>query len=766
MTREQWLRVKTITAAALEQPETTRDTFVVGACGGDDQLEQEVRSLVASAVSATPLFERPVFATAAVATAIDANRGVGPQPGERIGSYRILKEIGRGGMGTVFLAERADHEYHQHVAVKIAHGSRSADVLRWFREERQILASLEHPHIARLMDGGTTDQGVPYLVMENVDGVPVDEYCLTHGLTIRQRLELFETICAAVDVAHRNLIVHRDLKPRNILVSGGVPKLLDFGIAKLLDTHASAASTPAQSTTGPPLLTPEYASPEQLKRDAITTATDVYALGVLLYRLLTNRSPYNTRSDAPHELAAAICDQEPTRPSAVVPPRQLRRQLSGDLDKIILKALKKNPASRYSSAGAFGDDIHRYLRGLPIAARDDAWLYRGRKFIVRHRLGVTAAALVVLSLFGGLAVALSQAREAERQRALAQRHFDDVRRLASSLIFEVQDSIENVPGTVATRELLVRRALEYFDGLAAEETDNVGLQRELAQAYDKLGNVLGRAYGPNVGDTAAALASYQKALAIRQRLAKSGPAPPASQLDLWSSYLNVGGILRETAATNDAVTLHQNAAAVVGDLLRTSADDLKLLRAAAQTDSTLSLSYVQAGHLDRAADAARQTLALDERLLLANPADLILQNEVATARGRLGQILLKLGALVDARAQFEPAFATASKLVAAQPDNVAFRRRLSSTNSHLAQLFVREGDLQAAWPHQQMALSIRQALASESPADRQASIDLMVSQLETGQVLARRRDFAAAITHYRLALARGEPMIADHPSYV
>ena len=767
MTREQWLRIKTITAAALEQPEAKRGGFVADACAGEKPLEQEVRSLLSSAVTASPLFEAPVFAAASAVSVIEeARRAVAPRIGGRFGPYRIVKEIGRGGMGRVFLAERADEEYRQVVALKIAHDARSAEGLRSFRDERQILANLQHPNIARLLDGGTTEDGVPYLVMENVQGVPIDEYCTEYALSIRQRLELFSTICAAVDVAHRNLVVHRDLKPSNILVSDGAPKLLDFGIAKLLEPSGSPAAAGTQSITGPAMLTPEYASPEQLKREPITTATDVYALGVLLFRLLTNASPYRVRTYAAHELAAAICDQEPLRPSAIAATRALRRQLAGDLDTIVLKAMRKDPAERYSSAGALADDIKRYLTGLPLAARDDGWLYRLAKFIARHRVGVAAAALVIVSLVGGLAAAVWQAREAEQQRQLAQRHFDDVRRLASSLIFEVQDSIENVPGALATRELLVKRALEYFDGLAAEEKDNVGLQRELAQAYDKLGNVLGRSYAANIGNTAAALASYQKALAIREQLASSGAVPSAAQLDLWSSYLNVGGILRETADTGGALKLHQNARAVLDDLLRKTPDDLKLVRSAAQTASTLSLSYVQSGRLDDATEAARRALSLDERLLGANPTDLAIQNEVATARGRLGQILLKLGDVASARAQFEPAFEAASKLVAAQPDNVAFRRRLSNTHSHFAQLFVRLGDLTAAWPHQQTALSLRQAIVDGSPSDRQASIDLMVSELETGELLARRGDHAAAAAHYQAALMRGELLIASDPSYV
>ena len=268
-----------------------------------------------AAASAINLIEQAAYATA-------------PRIGGRFGPYRIIKEIGRGGMGRVFLAERADEEYGQVVALKIAHDSLSAEGLRSFRDERQILATLQHPNIARLMDGGTTEDGVPYLVMEYVQGVPIDEYCTANALSVRQRVELFSTICSAVDVAHRNLVVHQDLKPSNILVSDGVPKLLDFGIAKLLEPSGEATAA-GQSNTGPAMLTPEYATPEQLKREPITTGTDVYALGVLLFRLLTNASPYRVRSYAAHELAAAICDQEPLRPSAVASAR-----LAGSLPAI------------------------------------------------------------------------------------------------------------------------------------------------------------------------------------------------------------------------------------------------------------------------------------------------------------------------------------------------------------------------------------------------------------------------------------------------
>ena len=767
MTRDEWQRVKQIAAAALDVHEHERAAYIAAACTGDDNLEREVVSLLASAECADQLFEGPIALTAAAVAALDAaERSAEVGAGARIGQYRLVREIGRGGMGRVFLAERADDEYHQRVALKIAN-IRTPDILRWFRDERQILATLDHPNIARLMDGGTTDQGVPYLVMEFVEGVPIDEYCTTHALGIEEKLRLFRQVCAAVDFAHRHLIVHRDLKPRNILVANGAAKVLDFGIAKLMDRAPAESGSPdTGSTTGPRMLTPEYASPEQLRGEPVTTAADVYALGVLLYRLLANAGPYRVQSDAPHELAAAILDHDPAPPSTMPASGQWRRRLRGDLDTITLMALKKMPSERYGSAALLSDDIGRHLQRLPITARRDAVAYRVRRFVARHTIAAAAAVLLLASLSAGLMATARQARETERQRARAQRHFDDVRRLASSLIFEVHDGIENLPGTMPTRQLLVKRAVEYFDSLAAEEQDNIGLQRELAEAYDRLGNVLGRPYSANLGDTAAAFDSYRKALDIRRRLAERAPADRQSQLDLWSSYNNVGGLLRETGDTPGALQLHERAKAIVDALLGAAPDDPGLLRTAAQTSSTLAVSYAQLGRIPDGLAAARAALAFDERLLARDSGNLPLQQDMASIHGRIGMFLMKRGDVDAALPHFQKGFDLAVALLDAEPSNITFQRRLSNGHSHFAHWFARQGDRAAAWRHQQAALALRQRLVDQNPADRQAATDLMVSELETGDVLVRRGDLAAAVDLYGRAIARGESLVAADARYV
>ena len=368
------------------------------------------------------------------------------QPDRRVGPYRLIRELGHGGMGTVFLAVRADEQFEKRVALKVVRSSDSQEVVRYFRRERQILAGLEHPNIARLLDGGSTEDGLPFFVMEHVEGVPIDRYCDEHQLAVPERLRLFEGVCSAVQYAHRSLVVHRDLKPGNILVTeDGVPKLLDFGIAKLLNPGVAGGGALETVVA----MTPDYASPEQVRGKSITTATDVYSLGVILYELLTGHRPYRVKSREHVEVLKAVCEEEPERPSTAVgrteerrqpdgttsittpeeagrlrhdTPQRLKKRLQGDLDAIVLAALQKDPAQRYSSVEALSRDIHRYLDGLPITARKASNLYRLRKLAGRHKLGVAAGA-AILGLLVALAVTMtlqaSRVRK-ERDRATAE----------------------------------------------------------------------------------------------------------------------------------------------------------------------------------------------------------------------------------------------------------------------------------------------------------------------------------------------------------
>src|SRR5712664_85981 len=455
MTPERWQTVKRLFHEALDQAPEGRTAYLERACAGDTTLRKEVETLLSSERESAGFMEEP--AAASMPPAADPAAVLG----RRIGSYRVLREIGHGGMGAVFLAVRDDDAYRKQVAIKLVRAFSASDLLvDRFRQERHILAALDHPNIARLLDGGATDDGLPYLVMEYVEGVPIDEYCEAHALSLRDRLALFRTVCSAVQFAHQNLVVHRDIKPANILIAAdGTPKLLDFGIAKLLSPELAARG---QAATAFPMMTPDYASPEQVRNEPITTASDVYSLGVLLYRVLTGRGPYRVPTGAVLEVIEAVRDQEPQRPSAIVP------KLAGDLDNIVLRALRKEPRERYASVDELSADIRRHLEGQPVSARKATVPYRAGKFVRRHKVGVAAAALLFLSLVGGILTTLREARIARAERARAERRFNDVRKLANSFLFEVHDAIERLPGSTAARELVIKRALEYLDKLAQE----------------------------------------------------------------------------------------------------------------------------------------------------------------------------------------------------------------------------------------------------------------------------------------------------------
>jgi eukaryotic-like serine/threonine-protein kinase len=389
MNAERWQEVKALFEAALDRPPSNRGAFLA-ATATDPETRREVESLLA-AHREDNFLEEGEGLRAAAAIASETS-----QAGQRIGAYRIIRAIGEGGMGVVFLAERDDDTFEKQVAIKVARpGALSESAMRHFRQERQIIATLEHPYVARLLDGGTTPDGLPYFVLEYVEGVPIDSWAETKQLSVRGRIELFLLVCSAVEYAHAHGVVHRDLKPHNILITReGTPRLLDFGIATELGAGAETGSTVA-------MMTPEYASPEQIRGEAPSPSIDVYALGVLLHRLLSGGNPYRVRTGAPHELARAICEQDPERPSAILATKGERMRAAlvrGDLDSIVLTAMRKEPERRYASVAALADDLRRYLDGRPIAARGNERIYRAAKLVRRHKSRLAAAVIVAISV--------------------------------------------------------------------------------------------------------------------------------------------------------------------------------------------------------------------------------------------------------------------------------------------------------------------------------------------------------------------------------
>src|SRR5262249_7269418 len=421
MTFDNWDRVQELFLASADLLADDQQQFLDAACAGDNALRSEIESLLASDRKGSHLIQNAVECEAYQILDSQALAG------QLLGPYRLLREIGRGGMGEVYLASR-EHPYRKDVAIKVVkRGMDTEDVLRRFRGERQILANLEHPYIARLIDGGATDDGRPFLAMEFVEGQPIDEYCEDRQLSVADRCRLFLKVCEAVSHAHRNLVIHRDLKPGNILITtDGNPKLLDFGVAKILDTEIAHNAT-AYPGFGRPL-SPDYASPEQVRGPANSTATDIYSLGVILHELLTGLRPHRITSADPGSLEKAICEAEIRQPSAAlagVPGKdRLRKQLQGDLDNIVRKATRKGPSRRYVSVDGFARAVQCYLDCRPVVARKDSLWYRAAKFARRRRFFLMAAAAVIASLLGGIVVSLSQARQARQARRAAEIHRD------------------------------------------------------------------------------------------------------------------------------------------------------------------------------------------------------------------------------------------------------------------------------------------------------------------------------------------------------
>jgi eukaryotic-like serine/threonine-protein kinase len=567
---------------------------------------------------------------------------VTPDPwlGKRVGAYELIALLGRGGMGSVYRARRVDAEYEREVAIKLVPGAHEASyVLQRLRSERQILATLDHPNIARLIDGGATEDGLAWLVMELVEGEPLDAYCEARHLRLRERLHLFRAVCAAVSYAHQRLVIHRDLKPDNVLVTAdGSVKLLDFGIAKLMQPTVGETTTPP-TVTLMRALTPGFSSPEQLLGKTITTSSDVYSLGVMLYVLLTGRSPYGTRPNTAPEAIRMVSETEPARPSTIA-------RLDRDLDAITLRALRKEPEKRYRSVDELSGDIGRYLAGRPVLARGDEWSYHAVKFLRRRRLEIAAAGLVALTLVGGVVVSLRQAglaqeqrASAEAQRQRAERHFARVRKLADVFMFQVHDAIEKLPGSVAARELLVRTSLDYLNTLSKEAGEDRGLQQELASAWEKVADIQGEPYGFNKGEPRPALESYARAIALLTPIVAADPGNRPARAALARNEVQRSHLLLLLGEPGKSIESSQKAIALFEALAAEQPDDL--------TRQGLAKAYrVHAYNIDMGAEDqdagmayAAKAVAILEELTRRKPDDLELLDQLNGAYSSAASVL-------------------------------------------------------------------------------------------------------------------------------
>ena len=694
--------------------------------------------------------------------------------GGRLGPYRLIREIGQGGMGTVYLGVRADDAFQKRVAIKVLkRGMDTESIVRRFRHERQILASLEHPFIASLLDGGSTPDGRPYFAMEYVEGQPIVEYCDRQGLDTAARLELFRDVCTAIQYAHQNLIVHRDIKPANVLVTAdGTPKLLDFGIAKLLNPEL-AGQTLAPTAPGLQLMTPEYASPEQVRGEAVTTASDVYSLGVLLYELLAGRLPYRLTSRAPADIVRIVCESEPVPPSTAITSLEpqpagdalpggdarhdsgtasktnrrltvdvdrLRRRLAGDLDTIVLKALSKEPPRRYASVDQFSEDVRRHLEGLPVIARKDTWGYRTTKFVRRNRVVVAGVVATFAALVAGVIGTTWQARAARIERVRAEQRFGDVRQLAHAFLFDFHDAVADLEGSTPARKLIVTKGLEYLDRLARDAGDRVDLRREIAAAYIKVGDVQGRAFNPNLGDTAGALDSYRKAVTLYESIGGAGAPDEALRREVALAYMRLSDVLTASGDTAASLSFAQKSLAIEREVSSDASDPPAARRALAASHTRVGDMLGATGDVTGALEHRRTAVAIMESVIAAAPDDVASIRQLGVTYQKLGNTLgnpntPNVGDQAGALAALERSsdvFRTAS---ARYPNNAIFRRNHAVAESNAADVLFAMKRFDEALARERRSFAVYQAQARADPANAVAQHDFALGYSKIGELL-------------------------------
>ena len=735
--------------------------------------------------------------------------GVDPMP-DFIGPYKIVEEVGRGGVGVVYLAVKEAAGVRTRVAIKVLkRGMDTDDLLRRFELERQLLAALDHPNIARLLDAGATEDGRPYFVMEHIKGRPLDRYCDEHQLSIRDRLALFRKVCEAVQFAHQNLVVHRDIKPGNILVTEkGEPKLVDFGIAKLLNPNFSPVEyEPTAAYVR--LMTPEYASPEQVRGDQISTSSDIYSLGVVLFELLTGKRPYRLPSRVLEEVRRIICEEEPDRPSTAVTrvealaPGQTRsplsgplstvgagsrtttqgaptdasrrrdterlaRRLSGDLDNIVLKALRKEPNRRYPSAEQLAADIQRHLDGFPVTARPDTVGYRARKFVQRHRASVTAASLVAAALVLGMIGTTYYANQASRalhretvQRENADRLAGDLREVLSTLASEVDTAIQT-RGATEARQLLFGESRKRLQDLEQDYPQNAGLQFDLSVVRERLGDALGGVRSGSAADRDAALEEYQAALRTREALLSENPDDQKLIASTANALIKVGDMLREKGVTEGSLAHYQRAEGMIFAIPaseRTDETSRRLLAASLSAGQTLAVN----GKVASAQTSYQAALVAADEALLSNPTDEAMRRDRTVALIALGDLARTSGDLSESARRLETALRERRALAAESPEGTRQQRDVASALFSLATTQLAADDPRAAIASLTEANDIADRLLREDPGDARARRDAALYRGKLAEVAFATGNADEAVRLQRITVDESVQLAAESP---
>jgi eukaryotic-like serine/threonine-protein kinase len=783
MQPENWKNIKVVLLEALNLESSRRWSYLEEA-DISSEVREEIKSLLAIEEESENLmrlsaieFSKDFF------DSDDASQN--SLVGQQIGVYEIVRELGYGGMGAVYLATRTDRKFNQKVALKLLKREvNTAALRRRFQQEREILAALEHPNIARLLDAGTTDDQIPFIVMEYVEGLPIDDFCNKHNLDLVGRLNLFRTVCSTVNFAHRNLIVHRDLKPSNILITpDGVPKLLDFGISKILSTEIEDKAT----ITRLGVMTPSYASPEQLRSESVTTATDIYSLGVILYELLSGHRPFENKENDLKEIYQAIIDTDPPLPSAMVEtisktfneisnaptemmfeenlapqnktrPNDFRRTaphaisvkpqfLRGDLDNIVLKALKKEPERRYSSAENFAEDIKRHLDGLPVTARPDTFSYRAEKFIKRNSFSVLAGTLIFLAIIGGVAMTLWQARVAQAERTKAESRFKDVRKLANSYLFDIYPEIENLEGSLKAREKILTNALEYLDNLSNEANVDSELQSELATAYEKVGDVQGALNNSSLGNIKAGLESYEKARRLREAVHAANPANTEAKEKLANNYYTTARTLWNNSQTREAEEMFEKGLKLRRELVAVQPGSV-------EAQNRLAILLIDYGAIpvfnsqtEKALVLFDEALQIVETLRSKEPEN----SDFKKTLTRLLRIMSKakgsIGDYEGALRGFAKAIEVSRELAIQFPKDFRVQRSVWLTNSMTCELFIDKGDEQKAVEICAPTIDFPKNALEKEPENGVVAYDLAISYFNTARAFRLAENPAKTIEH-------------------
>ncbi|HQZ83530.1 MAG TPA: protein kinase [Pyrinomonadaceae bacterium] len=851
MTEQDREKINEYVADALALDAGERDAFLLRAEMTELQLA-EARSLLSMADGAASMLDAPAIEFSKDFFFADERERLA---GRAVGPFTIIREVGHGGMGAVYLASRKVGERQQRVALKLLKREMNSSVFRQrFEQERAILATLSHPNISSLVDFGSTDDGTPYFAMEYVDGHPIDVFCSQNSYGCDDRLALFQKVCSAVSSAHRGLVVHRDLKPSNILVtSDGTPKLLDFGISKILSDSGEQDQTATVTRLG--AMTPSYASPEQLNGESVTTATDIYSLGVILFELLSGHRPFEDKEKDLNRILRAVAEDEPPPPSSKadsgeiaekrVPisssrdradeartlanplradtgredlrektPRSALRpqEIRGDLDRIVLKSLQKEPERRYLSVDAFSDDIGRFREGRPVTARSATLLYRSGKFLRRNRAMALVGALLVIAVAAGIFATLWQARIAEAERARAERRFEDVRALANSFLFEITPDIERLPGSTPAKVKLVTRALEYLNKLTLDSNSDPELMREIARAYDKVGDVQGNPSAPNIGDIKGALSSYQKALDIRLALAERSPNDIELMSGIADDYHMLGTLesfggdyakatplldrsleLREQvlAADADNFVFRNKYASTIrarglipfydGDnrsaieyFKRSQALYGSLLKQQPENDDVAADYYYlfvnigEAQGWENELDAALEKVQIGvdglKQIAARHPADRSFQRTLHLAYSRLGtafEDLEKFGLGIDA---YSTALAIAKTSSESDPTDQTAKRDVALAYKKLGQCQEGAGKLADSLRSIQNAIAVFTELSEADPNNFEVLYDVANTTFSLGMTYASMKNYPEAINTYGRSLDKFKNVIAANPT--